>query len=157
MNSVSGMLEQLYVQSIPTILFVLVLLVILDRLFFRPIARVTGKRAEATIGALDRAKKQVGESEARSQEYAAALQAARLEIYTTRQDDRRKALAERERALEVAREEAARLVKEAQGTLASEADAARLELLTVSRTLAAEITEKILAPEPPRDGGRIRA
>jgi F-type H+-transporting ATPase subunit b len=157
MNSVFGMLEQLYVQGIPTIVFVLILLVILDRLFFRPIAAVMGKRAEATIGALERAKKQIAESEERTRKYEAALQAARLEIYSSRQEDRRKALAERERALEAAREQAAALVKQAQATLAAETEAARSELLAASRTMAIEITDRILAPEPPGDAGGVRA
>jgi F-type H+-transporting ATPase subunit b len=144
MTEVSGLLRQLYIHSIPTAIFVIVLFLILDRLFFRPITEVMRKRADATVGALEWARKQTNEAEAKSREYAAALHAARVELYSVRQDDRQKALAERESALKAARERGDGLVKEAQASIAAEAAAAKEQLTGASQSLALEITERIL-------------
>lgn len=158
MSSVYGLLERLYLGSIPTILFVVILLLILDRLFFHPVARVMEKRAEETDGALARAREQAAQAEKLAGEYARAIQAARLEIYGARQEDHQRALAERERMLEQARQRGDKLIQEAQAALAAEADAAKTQLTAVSHSLAREITWRILGMEPPpAEDGNVRA
>jgi F-type H+-transporting ATPase subunit b len=155
MTEVLGLLKQLYIHSIPTIIFVIVLFIILDRLFFRPIAEVVKKRRAATVGALEGARKQAAEAEAKAREYEGAIHAARLQIYSARQDDRQRTLAKRDESLKAARERADRLVKEAQGSIAAEAAAAKEQLAASSESLARQITERILGESfaPGLDGG----
>ncbi|MGH9353504.1 MAG: ATP synthase F0 subunit B [Terriglobia bacterium] len=134
----------LFVRSAPTVIFVIILLAILDRLFFRPIAEVMKKRAENTVGALARAREQVNEAEAKSRQYESALQAARAEVFKQRQTEHQKALEEQDRAMHAAREHSQDLVRKAQTALAGEVAFARRQLLASGQALAQEIAEKIL-------------
>lgn len=147
MTNVFGALEQLFIHSIPTVIFVIILFFVLEHIFFRPVAEVMKKRAAATVGAMEWARKQAGAAEQKSREHDAAMQAARLEIYSTRQNDRQSALAEREARLRAARERSEGLVKEAQNSIAAESAAAKEQLAAVSQSLAREITEKILSED----------
>lgn len=134
----------LFVRSAPTVIFVIILLAILDRLFFRPVAEVMKKRAESTVGALARAREQVSEAEAKSRQYESSVQAARVGIFQQRQAEHQKALEEQDRALHSARERSEGLVREAQTALAGEVTLARQQLLTSTQSLAHEIADKIL-------------
>lgn len=140
----------LFVRSAPTVIFVILLLAILDRLFFRPIAQVMKKRAERTVGALARAREEMTEAEAKRRQYEAAVQAARIEIYSQRQAEHQAVLQEHENALRMARERSEALVKEAQVELASEAALVKQQLSISCQSLAREITGKILGTA---DGG----
>ncbi|MGH9398432.1 MAG: hypothetical protein ACRD18_16485 [Terriglobia bacterium] len=135
----------LFVRSIPTVIFIIILLAILDRLFFRPIADVMKKRAEGTVGAMSRAREQMSEAETKSRQYEAALQAARMEVYSQRQTEHAKALVQHEASLRAARERSEGLVKEAQAAIAAEAGLVRQQLSVSCQTLANEIAEKILS------------
>ena len=92
MGDILNQLEQLFLQSIPTVIFVFFLLVILDWLFFRPLTRVLREREEATVGALARAREQSAAAEDKAREYEAAFQAARQEVYRQREAERKAAL-----------------------------------------------------------------
>jgi F-type H+-transporting ATPase subunit b len=153
MTDILRQLGQLFVRSIPTVLFVFFLLLILDRLFFRPMLAVLKKRESDTRGALERAREQVAAAEAKAQQYDAAFQAARQEIYRRREADRRDALAEHEKHLGKAREQSEALLKEALEALAREVESAKLELGRASAPLATKITEAVLSGDGP-EGGR---
>ncbi len=157
MGETFSRLGQLFVQSIPTVLFVFLLLAILDRLFFRPFAGILKQREEATLGALARAREQAAAAETKAGEYEAALQAARQEVYRLRDAERRVTLSARESALKKAREQSETWLKEAQASLAAEVGAAKQDLERASQTLALEITEAILGEGLPFEGeGGIR-
>jgi|SRR5579875_1238291 len=158
MGDTLRLLQHDFLSSIPTIVFVILLLAILERLFFRPIAKTMEKRAERTVGALERAKEQVAAAEAKSRQYESALLAARQELYDRSQEERQKALAEREAALRTARERAEELVKNAQQALANEVSLARQQLSSSCQALAEEITETLLAESAvPTAGGGNRS
>jgi F-type H+-transporting ATPase subunit b len=145
MTEIFRQLGQLFVQSLPTVLFVFFLLVILDRLFFRPMLAVLKKREDDTRGALERARAQAADSEAKARQYEEAFQAARQEVYRRREADRRDSLAEREKQLGKAREQSDAYLKEALEALAREAESARQELGRASAPLATKITEAVLS------------
>lgn len=148
MGETLSRLGQLFVQSTPTVIFVFLLLLILDRLFFRRLDEVLKQREEATRGALARARKETAAAEAKWQEYEAAFQAARQEVYRQREIDRREGLTERENSLQKAWEQTESWLKDAQAKLSAQVDSAKKDLNQSSRTLALEITETILG-----DGG----
>lgn len=154
MGDTVKLLQHGFISSIPTIIFVVILLVILERLFFRPIAEVMKKRAEKTVGALKYAREQMNAAEAETRRYQAELLAARQEIYTMRQDSRKKVLVEREDALKAARERAEGWTKDAQQALSGEVNAAKQQLSASSHALASEITEKILTGDASPSAGR---
>lgn len=145
MGDTLRLLQHDFISSIPTVVFVIILLIILERLLFRPLADVMKKRADGSVGAQEHAREVVEAAKTKSREYEAALQTARLEVYNFRQSERNKALAEHESALKAARARADGLVKNAQTALAAEVSAAKQQLEASCRDLAAEITKRILA------------
>jgi F-type H+-transporting ATPase subunit b len=144
MGEILSQLGHLFVQSIPTVVFVFLLLVILERLFFRPLTTLLKQREEATRGAVARARAQVAAAEARTREYEAAFQTARQDVYRLREAERKTALGERENTLRKAREQSEALLKDAQAGLSRQVEAAKRELESSSRALGVEITEAIL-------------
>jgi F-type H+-transporting ATPase subunit b len=144
MGEILSQLGHLFVQSIPTVVFVFLLLVILERLFFRPLTTLLQQREEATLGAVARARAQVAAAEARTREYEAAFQTARQDVYRLREAERKRALGERENTLRKAREQSEALLKDAQAGLSRQVEAAKRELESSSRALGLEITEAIL-------------
>ncbi len=141
-------LGHLFVQTIPTVLFVFVLFLILERWFFLPVTEVLKRREEQTTGALARAREQVATAEAKAKEYEAALQAARQEIYRQREAARRATLEEREDLLKKARGQSEVLLREAQATLAMEVEGAKRELQKASQALGQEIAQVVLEGAP---------
>jgi len=148
MGEILSRLGQLFVQSTPTVIFVFLLLIILDRLFFRRLDEVLREREEATRGALARARKETAAAETKWQEYESAFQAARQEVYRQREIDRREGLAESQNSLEKSRQQTESWLKDAQGKLSVEVESAKKELNRTSQSLAMEIVETILG-----DGG----
>lgn len=144
MRDILLQLQQLFVQSIPTVIFVFILLAILDRLFFRPLTRLLQQREDATFGALARAREQVAAAEAKWREYAAAIHAARQELYRLREEERRAALSERDAAIKKTRAQAESYGNEAQGKLRDEVAAAKLDLEKTARALGTEIAEALV-------------
>ena len=153
MGAIFSQLGHLFLQTIPTVIFVFLLFLILDRIFFRPLVAVLKQREEASVGALARAREQAGEAETKTREYEEAFQAARQEVYRQRELNRRSTLAERDAALQRAREHAEGLIREAQAALANEVTRTKVELGRDCQTLAEEISQSLVGPEPPLGGG----
>lgn len=158
MGVIAGQLEQLLVQSIPTIVFVLFLVVFLNRLFFKPLSRTLDARAKATSGALADARQQAERADATFTEYEKAIQAARQEIYQHREEVRREALSKRDSRIQEARGRAESTVNEAQASLEKEVALAKLELQAAADSLAVEVTDALFAPRPAPGGqGGVKA
>ncbi len=158
MTEILRQLGQLFVQSIPTVILVFILLFILDRIFFRPLTAILKQREDATRGALARARERAAAAEEKSRQHEAALQAARQEIYRQRETQRRQALEERDRQLSRARAESEAFLKKQLDDLARQVEAAKRELGETTHPLAASITEAVLSASasPPRSEGAQR-
>lgn len=155
MGGIFSQLGQLFVQSIPTVIFVFLLLLILNKIFFGPIINVLKQREDMTSGALVRAREQTAAAETKTREYDAAFQLARQEVYRQREADRQATLKEREALLQKAREDSEVLIQTAQQTLKTEVESAKVELGAASRSMAGEITDLLLGKGPTtnRPGG----
>jgi len=137
-------LGHLFAQSIPTVIFVFLLGVILDRLFFRPLDAVLKQREEETLGAFDRARELSAAADAKAKDYEAEFQAARQEVYRLRESDRRTGLQEGEEMLSGARARAESALKDAQAALHAEAESVKQQLTGITRSLALEVTRTVL-------------
>jgi F-type H+-transporting ATPase subunit b len=137
-------LGHLFVQSIPTVVFVFLLVAILDRLFFQPLTAVLQRREEVTLGALERARELSAAAEAKAKEYEAAFQAARQEVYRLRESDRRTALQHGEEMLKAERARSESALKDAQAALQREAGSVKQELASTTHTLALAVTQAVL-------------
>jgi len=154
MGDTLNQLGRLFLQSIPTVVFVFFLLVILDWLFFRPLTQILRKREDATVGALARAREQSATAEDKAHEYEAAFQAARQEVYRQREAERKAALHERETTLQKGREQSEVWRQGAQATLRKDVEAVKQDLQAACRSLAQEITALVLDTAPSSEGKR---
>ena len=154
MNEILNQVGQLFVQSAPTVIFVFILFLVLDRLFFKPLLKVLADREEATQGAIARARKAAVEAEEEARKYEAALQAARQDVYRLREQNRRSMNQERSDALGKTRQEAELLIKQADADLKREMELAKSDLTSRALELAGEISKVILGPQA-GDGGRL--
>jgi F-type H+-transporting ATPase subunit b len=146
MGQITSQLGQLFAQTIPTVIFVFFLVLVLDRLFFKPLSQTLDARAKATSGALADASELAKAAEEKSGQYERALQKARQEIYRLREAARRDALNEREKTIQAARAEAESMLKEAQDALSEEVGKSKTDLRQTVESLAAEVAESLFAP-----------
>jgi len=153
MGDMFRQLGHLFLQTVPTVVFVFLLFIILDRIFFRPLTAVLKRREELTLGALARAREQAATAESKSREYEQAFKGARQEVYRQREAERRASLADRETALQNARGRAEAMIRKAQAQLAEEAARVKAELERACRPLAEDISKSLVGPASPT--GRV--
>lgn len=146
MGQITTQLGQLFAQTIPTVVFVFCLVLVLDRLFFRPLSQTLDARAKATSGALSEAHEQAVTADEKSHQYEQALQKARQEIYRLREAARREALSERDKTVQQARSEAEAALEAAQKSLQQEVEKAKAELRVTAEALASEVADVLFAP-----------
>jgi F0F1-type ATP synthase membrane subunit b/b' len=158
MDETFRQLGHLFIQTIPTVIFVFLLAVILHRLFFQPLTAVLKEREEETLGALERARELSATAEAKAKEYEAAFQAARQEVYRLRESDRRTALQQREEMLKAERARSESALKDAQAALQAEVESMKQQLATTTHVLALAVTRAVLGEAAPvgSEGGAGR-
>ncbi|HEV3275758.1 MAG TPA: ATP synthase F0 subunit B [Terriglobia bacterium] len=157
MGNIGHEIGQAFVQAIPTVVLVALLVYVLRRVFFRPLAAVMKARDEQSKGAVARARERATQAEARAAEYEALWLKARQEVYSQREGDRKQAVEARDKVVQQARAQAEATVKAAQTDLAAQAERARGELAQTSAALADEIARVVLSGARPADGaGEIR-
>lgn len=144
MGEILAKLAQLFIQTIPTVVFVFALYFILGRFLFAPLSAVMKKREEATTGAMARAREQNELAEQKARQYESSFQAARQEVYRQRESDRRTILQDRDAALKHAKQQSETLLGEAQASLGKEVARNKQELEASCQSLGQEIAETIL-------------
>ena len=148
MEKVLTQIAHLFLESLPTIVFVFILFVVLHRVLFRPLTRVMEEREDMTQGAIKRAAKHTEQAEAKAADYDSALQQVQQEIYRRREGSRRQALAQRDDMLKQARERAGHLVGDERGRIERNTEAVKGELSTETQSLARRIWETVLEVSP---------
>jgi F-type H+-transporting ATPase subunit b len=156
MEGVLSQLAQLFIQTIPTVIFVFVLYVILSRFFFKPLTAVLKKREEETQGAMACAHAQAAAAEEKTRQYEAAFQAARQETYRQREAAGRSTREDREATLKRAHRQSEALLSEAQASLAAEVARSKQDLQNLCQSLGQEIAETVLGSAGRKGAGRIQ-
>jgi len=122
----------------------LVVVVMCNRLLFRPYLKMRDQRTAGIEGARDEAARFSAEADARLARYQSQVEAARVRA----QDERRKIrgeAAERQRQLtDRARGDATRVLDEAKVRIRQESDAARTQLMPQGQELASDIADALL-------------
>ena len=144
MGDILSRLGHLFVQSAPTVVFVFLLLLFLERFFFQRLAEVLKEREARTAGALERAREQTAAADVRAREYEAAFQTVRQEVYRQREIERKESLAEREETLRRARQQSESRLTHMRAALGDELQAAKDQLSVACQALASEITETLI-------------
>lgn len=126
------------------IVCVLLLSVLLDRLLFRPIARVMQERESAVKSARELAEAAAAKAQAAAAEFEARTLAARTEVYRQMDEHRREALERRAALLATTRQEVEASIAQARATLQQQAEEARQQLEGDADGLASAIVERVL-------------
>jgi F-type H+-transporting ATPase subunit b len=139
-----GQVAGLLVGSIPTALLFIVLVVAYQFLVQGPLSATLERRRTLTEGAMEEARRAIAQAEARTEEYAARLRQARADIYRIREQRVKQWNAERNAALEAARQAAAQKLSMAKADLEAEAAAARQPIMAAAAELAGQAVRAVL-------------
>jgi F-type H+-transporting ATPase subunit b len=137
-------LGELFLGAIPTALLFIVLVVAYQFLIQGPLTAVLAKRRTLTEGAMEDARKAVADAEAKAQEYEERLRQARVDAYRLREQRAKKWGAERDAALETARQAAGQKVRKAREELEAEAASARATIEAATADLAGQAVRAVL-------------
>lgn len=138
-------LGELFLAAVPTVIIVFLFYLFLRWSFFKPIERVLAERHKRAEGALAEAEASRAAAREKQHAYAESLKKARTEIYTAQEAQRRRALEERQTAINQARATAQGALQQAKKQIAAEVQAAQAELAGSSAALANEIADALLA------------
>ncbi len=126
------------------VFFVLLLTLILDRLFFRPLLAIIKQREDAVGSAKALADQAAAEARRATEEFDRQTAAARAEVYRQMDEVRRTALDDRAALVEATRKEVESTLAKARADLANDVADARARLDTDADALAADAASQIL-------------
>ena len=141
----------LILDSVPTMILFVLLVVAYSLLVRRPLEKVLAERRVRTSGAIEQARGAIAAAEAEAAVYEDKLRAARREILAERERRLRERQAERERALSVAREQAGERIRLARNEIESSTEIARRQIEGAVAELGDRIVQALL-PKPTEVG-----
>jgi F-type H+-transporting ATPase subunit b len=133
--------------AIPTALLFIVLVLSYQFLIQKPLTAVLGKRRALTEGAMEDARTAIALTESKAAEYADRLRQARADAFKIREQRIKQWSAERDAALDAARQATGEKVHQARAALDVEAAAARTTIQASAADLARQAVRAIL-PAP---------
>lgn len=139
-------LGELLLNSIPTIICLLIVWTAYRTIVQTKLQRVLDERHQRTEGAIQEAQAQIAKAEARTAEYEQRLREARTQVYQAQEARRRHVMEKRSAALAEARSQADARVKRAHADLERDVSEARATLQQQAERLAQEIIDSILRP-----------
>lgn len=137
-------LGELFLQSVPTVVVVLLFYAFLRWAFFTPIQKAMTERTARIEGARTEAAAVEAEAKNELDAYNDALKKARAKIFAEQEAARQTVLDERTRLLQAMRNRVQDEVVAAKKKIAAEAAAARAEIERQAPELAAEIARTVL-------------
>ncbi|MBP6716051.1 MAG: hypothetical protein KAY59_03220 [Acidobacteria bacterium] len=126
------------------VFFVLLLTLILDRLFFRPLLAIIKQREDAVGSAKALADQAAAEARRATEEFDRQTASARAEVYRQMDEMRRAALDDRAALVDTTRKETEAALAQARADLARDVADARARLDKDADTLAADAASQIL-------------
>jgi F-type H+-transporting ATPase subunit b len=132
------------VGAVPTMLLFIVLVLAYQFLIQGPLNAALKQRRALTVGAIEDAHKAIERAETRAAEYTAKLRQARAEVYKVREQRVKQWTAERDAALDLAREAAGQKVEQARIELEAEAAHARKSIEAAAGELASQVVRAVL-------------
>jgi F-type H+-transporting ATPase subunit b len=146
MDTVLRQIGELLVNSIPTIISVLILWTAYRFIVHGKLRQVLEQRHALTEGAIERARQEIAIAEKRTAEYEQRVREARSQIYKAQQANRQRVMDERNAALAESRQRAGEMVKKARAVLEAETAAAKGTLEQQASVLADQVIATILKP-----------
>ena len=149
MQTIGQQLGELFLQTVPIVLILLVFYIILKLLFFGPLLKVIAEREARTIGAQKDAESAQAAAAEKTKQYQDALKQARTDLYVEQENARKKLLDARAQELKDARAKAATVVAAAKERIDQESTAARQEVESTITPLAAQVARRVLQSTRP--------
>jgi len=146
MDAILRQIGELLVNSIPTIISVLILWTAYRFIVHGKLRQVLEQRHALTEGAIERAQQEIAVAEKRTAEYEQRVREARSQIYKTQQASRQRVMDERNAALAESRQRAGEMVKKARAVLEAETTDAKGVLVQQASVLADQVIARILKP-----------
>lgn len=125
------------------IALVLLLTVILQQLFFKPLLRVIHAREDAVQSARALAERSAAEARRASEEFDSKTTAARAMFYRELEDMRKRSQDERASMIAAARQQADTELSQARLTLATETQQARVQLEQDAQQLGQQLADRL--------------
>ncbi len=144
MEAILNQLGGLFLGSVPTIVFFVVLIVAYGLLVRRPLDAVLAERRARTSGAVEQARGAMSAAEAETAVFEDKLRAARTEIFAARDARLARWSQEREALLAEARNATSLKISQARLEIEQGAGAARLQIESMSLELSAKILKAVL-------------
>jgi F-type H+-transporting ATPase subunit b len=144
MESTLQALGGILLKAIPTLVLLLILLVYLRWMFFRPLEKVLAQRKAATDGARQSAEALLAKADQTAAAIEAELRKAREAIYQEQEEARRRLLTEQSERLDAARHSTRELVQQARQQLDQDVVAAKKQLALQADGLADQIVQSLL-------------
>ena len=146
MDEILGQLGGLLLGSVPTIIFIVLLFGIYTAVVHKPLVKVLAERHSRTEGAIEKARADIAQAEARTAEYEQRLREARMTVFKSQEARRQLALQARAAAVAEARTRAQTQVEGARAAIEQDKLAAQTGLQAESGKLAAAIIRTVLHP-----------
>jgi len=146
MDEILGQLGGLLLGSVPTIIFIVLLFGIYTAVVHKPMVKVLAERHSRTEGAIEKARADIAQAEARTAEYEQRLREARMTVFKSQEARRQLALQARAAAVAEARAGAQGQVEKALAAIEQDKVAAQTGLQAESGKLAAAIIRTVLQP-----------
>jgi F-type H+-transporting ATPase subunit b len=143
---------ELLLGSIPTMVLLVLLWVFYSLLVHRPLSRLLAERRARTEGAIEKARADTLEAEARTTAYEQRLREARMAAFRAQEARRKQILEGRTATIEAARARSQERIAQAKAAIENDKIAAQATLQAESSRLAAEIVRTVLSPaatQPP--------
>jgi len=146
MDAILRQIGELLVNSIPTIISVLILWTAYRFIVHGKLRQVLAERHALTEGAIERAQQEIATAEKRTAEYEQRVRDARSQIFKTQQANRQRVMEERNTALAESRQRAGEMVKKARAVLEAETAGAKSTLEQQASVLADQVIATVLKP-----------
>ena len=146
MDEILGQLGGLLLGSVPTIILIVLLCGIYTAVVHKPLVKVLAERRSRTEGAIEKARADIAQAEARTAEYEQRLREARMTVFKSQEARRQLALQARAAAVAEARARAQGQVEKARAAIEQDKVAAQTGLQAESGKLAAAIIRTVLQP-----------
>jgi F-type H+-transporting ATPase subunit b len=146
MDAILRQIGELLINSIPTIISVLILWTAYRFLVHGKLHQVLAQRHALTEGAMERAQQEIATAEKRTAEYEQRVREARSQIYKAQQANRQRVVDERNAALAESRKNAGEMVKKARAVLEMDTAGAKAALEQQASALADQVIATILKP-----------
>ncbi len=146
MDEIFRQLGGLLLGSVPTIILVILLFGIYTAVVHKPLTKVLAERHSRTEGAIEKARADIAQAEARTADYEQRLREARMTVFKSQEARRQQALQARAAAVAEARSRAQAQVEQARAAIEKDKVAAQTGLQAESGKLAAAIIRTVLEP-----------